>query len=386
MKNRKKYIVAITFIIILVCNTLSVFATEQKNGKIEGDCLIDFVITDKTNGVIIDDITVSMMNIDTSVDVAEYEKKITSADYLFGFPVKQSVKYGTYNIAINFPSKDKFKVENADGTQISSFTASSETHTFNWVIVPIAGTTTTTTTKKTNEGSEAAEIERFTGTINDEEAEKLWKDFLAAVAPLEAGEYSSILKIVSDTAEFNAKYFETITKRSKDEYMNMNNFEKFLWYSTYILPVNGITSADYDTYCGSLAKWNANTVGIPYNWFVTYGTSEMADTYKALMEWDYQFYLKNGGVMNFITGRTSLDNSDLDVLSSEDGNGNNTDPTEDEIGDLIKKEERGIWSNTTDLIKGNAITLIILLILVGATIAVVVYRKRKAIDDDRENK
>ena len=42
------------------------------------------------------------------------------------------------------------------------------------------------------------------------------------------------------------------------------------------------------------------------------------------------------------------------------------------------EEDKGIWGDTVSLIKDNAITLAILLILVGATIGVVIYRKRKS--------
>lgn len=387
MKTKFKFIFTLLIIIACVSNiNLNTFATEEGGKRIDGDCLIDFTLIDKTGGVMVDDITVTMVNIDTTVDVAEYVVNITSADYLFGVPVKQSVKYGNYNIAINFQNKDKFEIKNEDGTDISSFRASSETQNMKWIIVPIESKKETNKTEVKGK-SENSEVSQYDINIADAEANRLWNEFLAAVSPLEAGEYSQILKIVSDTAGFNAKYYETITKRSKDEYLNMTDFEKFLWYATYILPVNGITSSDYDTYCGSLTKWNANTVGIPQNWFKTYGTSEMADTYKALMEWDYNFYLKNGGVMNFITGRTSLENEELEVLSSEDGNGNDTDINEEEVENLLKQEEeQGIWSGTAKLIKENVITLIILLILIGATVAVVVYRKRKAIEDDKESK
>ena len=64
------------------------------------------------------------------------------------------------------------------------------------------------------------------------------------------------------------------------------------------------------------------------------------------------------------------------------------DPTKEEIEKLMEEEngdtDKGIWGNTISLIKDNAITIAVLLILVGATIGVVIYRKRKAIDDDKD--
>lgn len=148
------------------------------------------------------------------------------------------------------------------------------------------------------------------------EADSLWNAFLEKVSVIETdSQYASILKITQDTAEFNAGYYETATGRSKDEYLNMSAYEQFLWYSTYVLPVNGTSASGYSTYLSSVDKWNSNVVGVPYNWFTTYGTQEMADSYRALMEWDYAFLMQTGSVYNFITGQTSAEeNPDYVIL------------------------------------------------------------------------
>lgn len=67
------------------------------------------------------------------------------------------------------------------------------------------------------------------------EADSLWNAFLEKVSAIETdSQYASILKVIQDTAEFNAGYYETATGRSKDEYLNMSAYEQFLWYSTYV--------------------------------------------------------------------------------------------------------------------------------------------------------
>lgn len=388
MKGLKKRIITLFLTMLCVLSmSITAFAAEdkpkkedtpKKEEKVAKDCRLTFNLTDKTNGIFIDDITITLMNIETNV---EYTYTMTSADYLFGITVGGNVKQGNYNIALDYASKGQFTVQNANGTPISSFAADSTAHTFDWEVISNESTAKNDT--QGNAATDNSTTETFIADTGNKEADELWGAFLDSVSIIETdSKYSQILKIVQDTADFNAGYYANVTNRSKDEYLEMTPFEQFLWYSSYILPVNAITSSDYDTYCGTVAKWNANAVGIPYNWLTTYGTSEMADAYRALMEWDYKYFTEHGAVMNFITGKTSLENDDLDVLTTEDANGNDGDPTKEEIKEL-KEENKGIWGDAVSLIKDNAITIAILLIFVGATIGVVIYRKRKAIDDDK---
>ena len=102
------------------------------------DCRLTFALTDKTNGIFIDDIEITLLNTETNV---EYTYTMTSADYLFGITVGGNVKQGNYNIALNYASKGQFTVQNADGTPISSFTADSTAHTFDWEVISNESTT-----------------------------------------------------------------------------------------------------------------------------------------------------------------------------------------------------------------------------------------------------
>lgn len=390
MKGLTKKIITLFLTMLCVLSmSITAFAAEVTPTGETGaeDCRLTFSLTDKTNGIFIDEITITLLNNETNV---EYTYTMTSADYLFGITVGGNVKQGNYSIALNYASKEQFTVQNADGTPISSFTADSTEHTFNWEVVSNESTEKPKDDTQSNTANNNSTADAFVADTGNEEADALWNAFLDSVSVIETdNKYSQILKVVQDTADFNAGYYEKATNKSKDEYLQMTPFEQFLWYSTYILPINAITSSDYDTYCGTVAKWNANAVGIPYNWLTTYGTQEMADAYRALMEWDYKYFTEHGAVMNFITGKSSIEeNNDLDVLSSEDANGNDDDPTKEEIEKLMEEEngdtDKGIWGNTISLIKDNAITIAVLLILVGATIGVVIYRKRKAIDDDKD--
>lgn len=378
----KKLTIFTIAMLCIISMNITAFASEVTTTPTDeisvDNCNLTFSLTDKTNGIFIDEITITLTNISNNL---QYTYTMTSADYLFGITVGGNVQQGDYSIALDYASKEQFTIQNSDGTNISFFTANDNEYVFDWEVVSNekkeqSENTTQSKTQKTT----------FESDTGNEEANALWSAFLDKVSVIETdSKYSQVLKIISDTADFDANYYEEATGNSKDEYLDMTPYEQFLWYSTYIVAVDAITASDYDTYCGSLAKWNSNAVGNVYNMLDMFGTHEMAEAYRELMEWDYEYFTEHGAVMNFITGKTSFDNENLDVLSSEDADGNNGEPTKEEIEELIEEEnkdtDKGIWTNTINLIKDNAITITILLILVGVTICVIVYRKRKAIED-----
>lgn len=171
------------------------------------------------------------------------------------------------------------------------------------------------------------------------EADTLWKNFLDEVSVVETdNKYATILELVGDMAEFQSKYYATATNRDADEYVKMSDYEQLLWYSTYILPVNAATCSDYNTYCGSVAKWDSNVVGNAHHWFEKYGTQEMADAYRALMEWDYSFLMQTGSVYNFITGKTSAEeNPNYVVLDPARRSAEQAEQAQQEVQQLLEE-------------------------------------------------
>ena len=385
MKNFIKR--SLTFMLTVLClasMSMTAFATEVKP---TGDCRLTFSVTDKTNGIFIDEITITLMNLSTNV---EYNYTVTSLDYLFGTTVDGSVKQGEYNIALNYPSKGQFAVQNADGTAITSFSANNNAHTFDWVVVSNEGEDAA----KPQTNSSETKANEFIAKTDNAEADEAWNTFMDSVSVLETDDkYAAILKFYETTKDVYARNYEKVVASGKaEDYLNMTSFEKFVWYTTYVTPVMATTYSDYDTYFGTVDKWNSNVVGEAFNLLKNQKATEQAEAYKTLMEWQYNYFKENASIYNFMTGQSSKEeNSTLETVSPDSANGNDGDPTDEEIQSLIDEEnksnkdaekEKGIWSDTADLIKGNAFTIAILLILVGATIGVIIYRKRKTIDDD----
>lgn len=399
MKNLRKMLLATILAAIFIFNFgLTASAGEiseaQPGGEVIGDCGLTFSLTDQTGGAFTDEVMITLLNTETSL---EYTYTITSADYLLGITVAGNVKQGNYSIALSYENKGTFTIQNADGTDISSFAADSTEHVFDWVVsggntAGVLDTGETDEKKENPDQSGADQGNNNTTGTGIKEADDLWEAFLNAVAPIESNsEYSVILELTQETAPFYSGYYENATGRDKEEYINMTPFEQFLWYATYILPFNAINASDYDTYCGSVAKWLTYSVDTPYDTLSTHGTSEMADAYRALMEWDYYYFIENGTIMNFMTGNTSLEHSSVEVVPTAEPAGEPAEPQESENypeESQVREEspeddgEKGIWDGVIQGIKDNAFSIAILIVLLGAVTAVVIYRKHKAINDD----
>lgn len=383
MKKIVKKIISLLLVVTCTVNmSVAVLAAETTTEPTTTDCRLTFSVTDKTNGIFIDEITITLMNRDTNL---AYDYTVTSADYLFGLTAEGIAQHGTYNIAVNYASKERFSILNADGTAITSFTAEGEAHAFDWIVIDNGAEQTQSMQQNANKTKA-----KYVAETDNAEADLVWNTFLDSVSALEAdSKYAAILKAYEDTKEINARYYaQTGEGRTEEEYLNMTPFERFLWYATYVTPVTATTSSDYNAYFGTIDKWNSNVIGSEYNLLKTQGAVEQAEAYKTLMVWQYNYFMANGAMYNFMTGKTSIEENNPETVSPESTNGNDTTLSGEETQSITDeesesaKEEQGIWDNTIGLIKDNVITIIVLLILAGATIGVVIYRKRKTINDD----
>ena len=142
-----------------------------------------------------------------------------------------------------------------------------------------------------------------------QEANAAWDAFLEVVAVMETDpKYSAVMTFYENTTQVNSQHYETATGKPAQEYLDLTNYEKFLSYSTYITPlIINVNTSDYETYFGTLAKWNSNVIGNAYQLLKNQGATEQAEAYKTLMEWQYNFFVEHGMMYNFITQQTSVE-------------------------------------------------------------------------------
>jgi|GEM_PF-2982279 len=372
-KLTKRFIVPMLTMIFFIQINMVCFAAEteavQEEQVGEGECLLTFTLTDKTKGSFTEEITITLMNLNTN---KEYNYNMTSTDYHFGLAVGGTVEKGTYNIALYYAGREQFRILNTDGTAITSVDANEGSYAFDWVVEDNRSSETVqknVAEKKTEEYS----------VISDHVfAEEIFRDFMDSILVLETdSKYAAIMQYYDNTKDVYAHYYAVSCEgKSEEDYLSMTPLEQFMWYETYVTPVMASTYNDYNTYFETIDKWNANVVGNAYNLLQNQGADKQAEDYKTLMEWQYYYFKENGAFYNFMTGYTSLEeDNNLEDSLSDELLGDETDGM---------NEDKGIWSDTAALLKGSVFTLVILCIFASAYGGVILYRRRKAIDEDKD--
>lgn len=396
MKKLTIRILTLMFAMIYIMGTsttalATIVATSKAQQAGLGDCRLTFALADETNGIFIDEITITLLNQDTNL---EYNYYMTSADYLFGITVGGNVKQGsTYNIALNYASKGQFIIKNADGTDITNFVADSDTHSFDWVVTS-TDTSTDSTQVLTNTSSEpeTPKASEYVADTDNADADAAFNTFMESASKIENNSKFDILfSYYKDMESEYAKRYAEYCGKTEEEYKAFTPFEQFLWYELYVNPIMYTTFGNYDSYFESIGRWHSTVTSLAYGLLSRCG-QEQADAYQILMDWQYNYFIETGTMYNFITGKSSVEeNKELEVLSpntkTTDGDSTDGDPTDKEIQNLLNEEKKdkdtGIWSDFIQGVKDNAVTVVILLVLAGILVGVIIYRKRKAIDGDK---
>lgn len=111
------------------------------------------------------------------------------------------------------------------------------------------------------------------------------------------------------------------------------------------------------------------------------------EAFQEIMEWQYNHFISTGTMYNFLTGAQS---EEVVINPSENDDSETVDESiAKEIEELLEEEEestkednKGIWGHTLQLLKDNWLTIIILIVFASAAVGFILYRKRKAIDDN----
>ena len=343
--------------------------------EVEGLNKVQFFFADRTNGEFTGEITISLLSTDNSAAYDfVYDKEMWNyggVDYGYGF-IQYVAANKQYNVGLLFDKKNSetsgYTLTQADGSPFTSFTADEDMKVFKLVLTKTSSAATTTSSSSPNSSGS------YAGNADDAEGDRLWNDFVSAVSVAKNNEQFDTLFVFYDYSD--AKYYEQTTNKPQEDYVNMTPYERMLWKSTYIRPANVLTSQDYDYYRGSLENWNAHTVNVEQSIFDEWGTKEMADAYKALMEWQYNYFVKTGAVYNFIEGKNSNDYKVATVTEEEA-----EQFVQDDLEQAKKDLEGGLTENDTQKVPkktGGAITVILLLIIAGAAVcAVIVYKKKQ---------
>lgn len=245
-----------------------------------------------------------------------------------------------------------------------------------------------------------------------DEGKKLWNAYIDVLAPVKEGKYPELLDTHNYLSSSYKNRFESLTKRSEQEFLEMSNYDKLLW-DTSVLAVF-YESASYKDF----VDWQ-RTYLIEAKNFKYYITDEddykkIYDAYLALMDWSYYYYESTGGFYNFIEDKDSFDyvndyydtdtsskgketskdtedstSSKEDSTSSKDENSEKIEPSSQTSSVTTSSESnpessKGIWSGFGESLKKHIVTVIIAILFLIALAYIAIQKKRYNINDSQE--
>lgn len=362
------------------------------------ECFLTFSLMDKTKGAFTDDVIITMTNTDASTKL-KYEYTMRSGDYLSDITICGNVKYGKYTIALKYASNSDFVILNTDGTAIGDFTADSTEHTFAWTVKSISDE------PSTKPGDNASD--KVTGTSATDtsiaEGKELWDAFVESVSVFdtEPDSYATIHTVFGNTSKVLLDFYVEICHRAglektADDFNAMPFVERYLWKVSYLSPTHSLEHAGSLLYehTKTLDMWNAKIASVGRyghdEMLINSGAEVQAEAYKALMEWQYYYYIDNGVLYNFLmSSETDVSSSPSAEKPEETATTSPTvtptpSPSPTPAPSIAPSEEpnTGIWGGVGTLLKDNIITIVIILVLLAAVIGVILYRRSKAVDKE----
>ena len=352
---------------------------------------VKFVIVDSTSGYDGNSFTVKMDDIQGAA-TKEYEiKKAASWGNTSGNIPSVSVSAPTtYNLSIS-GLNDGYKLRDfMSGKDIdSSFAATNNGEiTFYWEIVEGSADASTTSETVVDAANATTNV-----VAENTDAESVYAEFLNTVSFIkDDSSWSSMLEgysYPSLLSTFGNMYANCVNAEGKSEedmlaeYEAMSNYDKFLWVSTYLFMADSIKNGHPDN-VSSYDKIIANSACPIQNMQIGNRTKadEVIAAYEKLIQWQADYIAANGSPFNFINNRSYLEEMEVSNVDA---------PTEDEVKEQEQKEiekareeiektedekDKGVWSDTLDILSSNLVTILILVVLLGG-LGYVLYLKKK---------
>ena len=330
------------------------------------------------------------------------------------YEIKKAASWGntTGNIpAISVPSPNTYKISIVDindgyklrdfmsGKDIdSSFVATNNGEmTFYWEIVKdeVGSSTTQEAAVSINEATDimAGNVITDEQDADNQDAEKVYQEFLDTVSFIEGdSSWESLLQgysFPSLLSTFGKMYANCVSSDGKSEeemiseYEAMSDYDKFLWVSTYLFMADSINNGHPDN-VSSFEKIITNSACPIQNMQIgkRAKSEEVIEAYKKLIQWQSDYIAANGSPFNFINNRSYLEEMGVKKVEAPATEGaeiqeqKEIEEVREEIIKEVKKEDKGIWSDTLDILSKNLITIAVLMTLLLG-LGYVIYLKKK---------
>ncbi len=397
MKNIMKGLTVLLVTIFMMCSQ-SIYSAYA--GEINAMFTVKFVVVDSSNSYDGTSFTVNMKDV----------MGVFSQDY----EIKKAASWGntTGNIpAISVPSPNTYKISIVginDGYKLrdfmsgkdidSSFVATNNGEmTFYWEIVKdeVGSSTTQEAAVSINEATDimAGNVITDEQDADNQDAEKVYQEFLDTVSFIEGdSSWESMLQgysFPSLLSTFGKMYANCVSSDGKSEeemiseYEAMSDYDKFLWVSTYLFMADSIKNGHPDN-VSSFEKIITNSACPVQNMQIGKRTKseEVIEAYKKLIQWQADYIAANGSPFNFINNRSYLEEMGVKKVEAPATEGaeiqeqKEIEEVREEIMKEVKKEDKGIWSDTLDILSKNLITIAVLMTLLLG-LGYVIYLKKK---------
>ena len=397
MKNIMKGLTVLLVTIFMMCSQ-SIYSAYA--GEINAMFTVKFVVVDSSNSYDGTSFTVNMKDV----------MGVFSQDY----EIKKAASWGntTGNIpAISVPSPNTYKISIVginDGYKLrdfmsgkdidSSFVATNNGEmTFYWEIVKdeVGSSTTQEAAVSINEATDimAGNVITDEQDADNQDAEKVYQEFLDTVSFIEGdSSWESLLQgysFPSLLSTFGKMYANCVSSDGKSEeemiseYEAMSDYDKFLWVSTYLFMADSIKNGHPDN-VSSFEKIITNSACPIQNMQIgkRAKSEEVIEAYKKLIQWQADYIAANGSPFNFINNRSYLEEMGVKKVEAPATEGaeiqeqKEIEEVREEIIKEVKKEDKGIWSDTLDILSKNLITIAVLMTLLLG-LGYVIYLKKK---------
>lgn len=388
MKMLKKIMAFCLTLTLVLCNTFAVCATELAGDKVT-ECNVFIVLSDQTGNYSGETLNIYFKDI---TGTAEGSTSISKGDgWGAGDPVSLILPAPTtYTITFEGVAEGYQIIDTFTGIAAeTSFGASEGNKFFYWSFAE-----ETENRESVSDNKEATSVNRDNVTVQNEEAEEVYREFLEAISFIETDEswYNGFAALLNQYDENSMNhdiycnwYADYVQGGSVEKFFEMSSFEQFLWTETYTRLANAVNSSwGFDHYFGSKAAYKTYITDMVTNLMSGNNSDVVKEAYLKMMDWQYEYITENGVPFNFINNRNYIEEiGDVPeqaepVISDEE----ELESIREEMEQAeIEVEEKGVWSDTMELIAQNAFKILLLVVLIVAFLYVKHLRKSRNIDD-----
>lgn len=371
-------------IIIFMIMAIFIFVGgESENVKAAEICNVSFLVKDNTDNGYSGNIKVIMT--DTNSD-KKFEYVLTRGNSWGGSNIPKYSIDGdtTYNVALS-GMKSGFKMVNQDGSEIKQFNANADIE-LKWKIISVSSENITVKEDSENTNSNIAISEQI--QTGNEEADKMFNEFMQTIQFIKTDDnwknFLESYELYADSgAVSNSEEYVKATGGKKEDYMKLSSFDKFVYYETYIRMAQYLSFGNWERYYGSKENFDRNVIGTTVNYMkiTEVDSTVVADAYKKLMDWQYEYIYKNNAPYDFIAGKDFIQ-----TKNENNGSQNSIEQTENKTdGNKENETKSGIWDGSVSVIRENLFSIIIAVILAGGIGILILYRKKRNLHDDGVN-